>query len=54
MKQESIVSVVINRSAITIEATIDVKGNVLSTIQKRARTEDCSTEERSLEEQFIE
>lgn len=47
-------SVAADGSQIMVEATDDAKGDVLSTIQDRASVEDFSTEERSLEELFVE
>lgn len=47
-------SVAVDGTQLTVEATDDAKGDVLSTIQDRASVEDFSTEERSLEELFVE
>ncbi|RRJ31848.1 ABC transporter ATP-binding protein [Halocatena pleomorpha] len=47
-------SVAIDGTQITVKATDDAKGDVLSTIQEHASVEDFSTEEQSLEELFVE
>lgn len=51
---DGVESVAVDGTEITVEATDDAKGDVLSTIQDRAAVEDFSTEERSLEELFVE
>jgi ABC-2 type transport system ATP-binding protein len=51
---DGVESVVVDGTKITVEATADAKGDVLATIQERATVEDFSTEERSLEDLFVE
>ncbi len=51
---DGVESVAVDGTEITVEATDDAKGDVLSTIQERATVEDFSTEEQSLEDLFVE